>query len=64
MIFWDILDYFKFLYFKKELKLQLSAVGNMYIVCALMQNARICMYDIETASYFDLKPVEFEDYVV
>ena len=36
----------------------------MYIVCALMQNARICMYDIETASYIDLKPVEFEDYVV
>ena len=36
----------------------------MYIVCALMQNARICMYDIETASYIDFKPVEFEDYVV
>ena len=60
-IFGDILDYFEFLDFKKGLKLQLSAVGKVYIVCALMHNARTCMYGNETASYFDLKPVAIED---
>ena len=60
-IFGDILDYFIFLDFKKGLKLQLSAVGEVYIVCALMHNARTCMYGNETASYFVLKPVAIED---
>ena len=63
-IFWNILDYFKFLDFKKELKLRLSAVGKMCIVCTLMQNARTCMYGNETASYFDMKPGVIEDYIV
>ena len=31
-IFGEILDYFKFVEFKKGLRLQLSAVGKMYIV--------------------------------
>ena len=42
-IFGDILDYFKFLDFKKGPKLQLRAVGKMYKLCVLMQNARTCM---------------------
>ena len=39
-IFGDIVNYFKFLDFKKNLKLELSAIGKMYIVCALLHNAR------------------------
>ena len=35
-IFGDIANYFKFLDFKKNLKVQLSAVGKMYIVCVLL----------------------------
>ena len=61
-IFRNILHYFKFLDFKKGLKLQLSAIGKMHIVCTLMQNARTCMYGSETASFFDLSPVVTEDY--
>lgn len=38
-VFGDIINYFKFLDFKKNLKVQLSAVGKMYIVCGLLQNA-------------------------
>ena len=45
----DILDYLKFLEFKMGLKLQLSAVGKMYIVCALMQDARTCIMSIKQA---------------
>ena len=43
-IFGDIVTFFKFLDFNKNLKVQLSAVGKMYIVCALLQNARSCLY--------------------
>ena len=49
-IFEETLDYLKFLDFKEALKLQLSTIGKMYIVCALMQNARTCMYGNETTS--------------
>ena len=38
-VFNDVINCFKFLDFKKNLKVGLSAVGKMYIVCALMQNA-------------------------
>ena len=63
-IFGGILDYFKFLIFKKRLNLQLSTVGKMHIISALMQNARTCMYGNETTSYFDLKSVAIEDYFI
>ena len=38
-VFGDIINYLKFLDFKKNLKIGLSAVGRMYIDCALIQNA-------------------------
>ena len=38
-IFADIVNYFKFLDFKKNMKIGLSAVGKMYLSCALIQNA-------------------------
>ena len=43
-IFGGIIIYFKFLEFKKGLKLQLSAFGKKHIVCAIMQNGRVCLY--------------------
>ena len=39
-IFGDIVNFFKFLDFKKNLKIGLSSVGKMYIVSALLHNAR------------------------
>ena len=38
-LFGDIVNYFKFLDFKKNLKISLSAVGKMYIVAAILRNA-------------------------
>ena len=35
-LFGDIINSFKFLDFKKNLKIGLSSVGKMYIVCALL----------------------------
>ena len=41
-VFGDILEYFSFLDFKRNLKVGLSAVGKMYIICALLRNAHSC----------------------
>ena len=42
-VFGDILNSFKFLDFKKNLKVGLSPIGKVYIICALLCNARNCL---------------------
>ena len=42
-LFGDIVEYFKFVDFKKNLKIRLSSVGKMYNVCALLRNALSCL---------------------
>lgn len=61
-IFKDIINYFKFLDFKKNLKVQLSAVGKMYIVCTLLHNARCCLYGSETSKCFEFQPPTLQEY--
>ena len=61
-IFGDIINYFKFLDFKKGLKLPFSAIGKMYLVCAILQNAHTCLYGNKTSKYFGLQPVNIADY--
>jgi hypothetical protein len=39
-IFADIINYFKFLDFKKNLKIQLSAVGKMYISMLIISQCK------------------------
>jgi len=38
-LFGDIANYFKFMDFKKKLKIGLSSVGKLYVVSALLRNA-------------------------
>ena len=61
-LFGDIVNYFKFLDFKRNLKISLSAVGKMYIVCAILRNALTSMYTNSTSEYFALDPATIEDY--
>ena len=61
-VFGDIINYFKFLDFRKNLKIQLSAVGKMYIVCTLLQNARSCFYGSTTSEFFDCEPPAIAEY--
>ena len=61
-LFSDIVNYFKFIDFKKNLKIGLSHVGKMYIVCALLRNALTCLYSNTTAHYFGLNPPALDDY--
>ena len=55
-LFGDIVNFFKFVDFKKNLKVQLSAVGKIYLVCTLLTNARNCLYGNTTSKYFGLEP--------
>ena len=61
-VFGDITNYFAFLDFKKNLKVGLSAVGKMYICCALMRNAHTCIYKNTTSIYFGVDPPNILQY--
>lgn len=63
-VFGDIVEYFAFLDFKKDLKVGLSAIGKMYIVCALLRNAHSCYYGSTTSTYFGLDPPSVADYFI
>ena len=62
-VFGDIANFFKFIDFKKNLKVRLSAVGKMYLVCALLQNCRTCLYGNITSGYFDCDPPNINTYL-
>ena len=61
-LFNDIVNYFKFVDFKKNLKIGLSSIGKMYVVCAILRNALTCLYGNQTSRYFELEPPSVEDY--
>ena len=60
-LFGDIVNYFAFLDFKKNLKIGLSPVGKMYIVCALLRNAHSCLYQSSTSKFFGIDPPQIQD---
>ena len=59
-LFPDIIEYFKFLDFKKNLKLQLNSVGKYCIASAIFRNALTCLYGNQTSNqtsiFFDVEP--------
>ena len=61
-LFSDIVNYFKFLVFKTNLKIELSQVVKMYIVSAILQNVLTCLYGNSTSQFFNLDPPSLEDY--
>ena len=61
-VFGDIISWWKFMEFKKNLKMYLSAVGKMFLTCALLTNARTCLYGNLTSEYFDCQPPTLENY--
>lgn len=61
-LFGDIVDYFKFLDFKRNLKIGMSSIGKLYLVSALLQNAVTCLYGNNTSEFFDLKPPSLQYY--
>ena len=61
-LFGDIVNYFKFNDFKKNLKIGLSCVGKQYMVSALLRNALTCLYGNQTSQFFGLQPPNIMDY--
>jgi hypothetical protein len=61
-IFGDIANYFKFMDFKKNLKIGLSSVGKFYLVPALFRNILTCMYHNQTSKYFGVEPPTLYEY--
>lgn len=61
-LFGEITKYFKFVDFKQQLKIQLSPIGKIYIVCALLQNSLACLYGNIVSDYFQINPPSLEDY--
>ena len=62
-LFGDIITDFKFLDFKKNLKVGLSSVGKMYIVSALLRNCLTCLYRNQT-DFFSLDPPTLQEYFI
>ena len=58
----DIINYFKFMDFKKNLKLQLCAIGKRYIVSAITRNALTCIHDSQTTEFFNSYPPTIDEY--
>ena len=57
-----VVNYFKFIDFKKNLKIGLSNIGKLYIVCAVLQNALTCLYGNVTSEFFYLHPPTLPEY--
>lgn len=61
-LFGDVVNSFCFLDFKKNLKIGLSQIGKMYIVCVLLRNALTCLYGNSTSEFFNLDPPTLQEY--
>lgn len=61
-IFGDVINSFKSLDFKNNLKIGLSTIGKMYVVCAIIRNALTCMYANQTSAFFAVEPPSVHEY--
>ena len=60
--FGEIERSFRCIDLKSNLKIGLSCVGKMYLVCAVIQNALSCLYGNQTSEFFDLDTPSLEEY--
>ena len=61
-LFGNITNYFKFIYFKSQLQINMSSVGKFYIVCAFLENALTCLYGNIVLEKFEVQPPSLQDY--
>ena len=55
-IYGHVTNSFKSLDYKNNLKIGLSTIGKMYVVCAIIRNALTCMYGNQTSAFFAVEP--------
>ena len=63
-LFGDVSKWWAFIDFKKNLKINLSAVGKMYLTCALLTNAKTCLYGNMTSQFFQMNLPILEEYFI
>ena len=63
-LFNDVATSWKFRDFKKNLRIGLSSVGKMYLVCSILRNALTCLYGNMTSECFDLDPPDLQNYFI
>jgi hypothetical protein len=61
-MFGNITKYFSFVDFKRQMKINLSAIGKTYVICALLENAHTCLYGNIVSTYFGLPPPSLHEY--
>ena len=61
-VFGDVIKYVKYVDFKKNLEIGMSAVSKIYIVCALLRNGMTCLYGSSTAKYVGVQPPNSNEY--
>ena len=63
-LFGDIVNYFKFMDFHKNLKIGLSSVGKTYISVLYFAMPLISLMEFKLQNFFDLDPPTLEEYFV
>ena len=58
----EIKTNFKFASLKSQMKIGLSAAGETYFVCGLVQNTQTCLYGNKVSEYFIIDTPELEQY--
>ena len=61
-MFGTITNYYKFIDFKQQIKIGLSPIGKIYLVCGILQNAHTCLYGNIVSEYFDCDPPDLHEY--
>lgn len=54
---------FAFVDFKKNQKILLQNIGNMYKTAAILSNCHTCLYGCQTSTYFETNPPNLDEYL-
>ena len=61
-LFGYVVNTFKFVDFKKNVKIGLSPIAKTCRVSAILSNAHACLYGNTTSNFFDIEPPTLEEY--
>ena len=61
-LFGLVKNYFKFIDFKQMQRIPMSLVGKVHVVCALLQNAKTCLYGNIISEAFNMESQNIRDY--
>ena len=60
--FGDVVTYFAYFNYYKNLRIGMSPIGSMYVVSAVLMNARTILYGNLTSNFFEVEPPSLDEY--